>query len=346
MNASVRAALLTGLFSLVTLSVQAGSLSPDSREDLSEKDRKRVEKVIRPATAFDKPERFERMSAGATTSTKLINADAFSHSSANLEFAELERFLLGNGLFRKDWVSSPSSTQASDGLGPLEASTHRVRALRTYRYPGPDLKFPPLGLISIGSKVTVTGSATTRGLDYAVLSDGSAVVARHLAELDRIEKDWVAVAEEFLGTPYLWGGRTSLGLDCSALIQLAAQAGGYDVPRDSDMQQAHFSDAVVAQGCKPIGEPMKKSAGFINLKGNLFDSAIMKTSVISEEFRKRYLSNPDDPEAFEGVTAEDLVGLGFEDPVAQDISAKEAKGTSSPLAFGMRHSFKSSGELR
>ena len=51
---------------------------------------------------------------------------------------------------------------------------------------------------------------------------------------------------------------------------------------------------------KPIGEPMKKSAGFINLKGNLFDSAIMKTSVISEEFRKRYLSNPDDPEAFEG----------------------------------------------
>ena len=51
---------------------------------------------------------------------------------------------------------------------------------------------------------------------------------------------------------------------------------------------------------KPIGEPMKKSAGFINLKGNLFDSAIMKTSVISEEFRQRYLSNPDDPEAFEG----------------------------------------------
>ena len=51
---------------------------------------------------------------------------------------------------------------------------------------------------------------------------------------------------------------------------------------------------------KPIGEPMKKSAGFINLKGNLFDSAIMKTSVISEEFRHRYLSNPDDPEAFEG----------------------------------------------
>lgn len=51
---------------------------------------------------------------------------------------------------------------------------------------------------------------------------------------------------------------------------------------------------------KPISEPMVKAAGFLNLKGNLFDSAIMKTSVISEEFRNRYLSNPDDPEAFEG----------------------------------------------
>ncbi|TDH34469.1 dihydroxy-acid dehydratase [Pseudohoeflea suaedae] len=76
-------------------------------------------------------------------------------------------------------------------------------------------------------------------------------------------------------------------------------------------------DAITVNG-KPIGEnckerasenedvirtvaaPMMKSAGFMNLKGNLFDSAIMKTSVISEEFRKRYFSNPDDPEAFEG----------------------------------------------
>jgi dihydroxy-acid dehydratase len=51
---------------------------------------------------------------------------------------------------------------------------------------------------------------------------------------------------------------------------------------------------------RPVAEPLKKDAGFINLKGNLFDTAIMKTSVISEEFRKRYLSNPKDPEAFEG----------------------------------------------
>lgn len=127
---------------------------------------------------------------------------------------------------------------SSDGLGPVSAATHRVRALRTYRYPGPDLKFPPLGLVSIGSKVTVTGTAETRGLTYALLDDGSAVAAGHLVPLEARADDWVSVAEEFAGTPYLWGGRSSLGLDCSALVQLAAQAGGHDLPRDSDMQQA------------------------------------------------------------------------------------------------------------
>ncbi len=133
---------------------------------------------------------------------------------------------------------------SSDGLGPVTAATHRVRALRTYRYPGPDLKFPPLGLLSMGSKVTVTGETVTRGLTYAVLRDGSAVVAKHLVPLDAREDDWVAVAEELLGTPYLWGGRSSIGLDCSGLIQLAAQAGGIDIPRDTYMQEAEAGEEI------------------------------------------------------------------------------------------------------
>lgn len=52
---------------------------------------------------------------------------------------------------------------------------------------------------------------------------------------------------------------------------------------------------------RPVSNPLKKLAGFLNFRGNLFDSAIMKTSVISDEFRERYLSNPRDPDAFEGV---------------------------------------------
>ena len=89
------------------------------RTDLIPKDRKRVASVIRPATDFTKPEAFEAMSGGAATTTKLVNHDSFSQSSANLKFEEEETFKLGNALFRKLWVSSPSSTQASDGLGPL-----------------------------------------------------------------------------------------------------------------------------------------------------------------------------------------------------------------------------------
>lgn len=92
---------------------------PGPRTDLSEEDRLRVEKVTRPTTRFLAAEAFETMQGGAATSTKPVNGDAFSHFLANITFAEEERFKLGNALFRKFWVSSPSSTQASDGLGPL-----------------------------------------------------------------------------------------------------------------------------------------------------------------------------------------------------------------------------------
>lgn len=79
----------------------------------------RIKSIVRPTTDFSKPEKYERMSGGAATSRKQPSADAFSHSSANLELEQEMNFKLGNALFRKLWVSSPSSTQASDGLGPL-----------------------------------------------------------------------------------------------------------------------------------------------------------------------------------------------------------------------------------
>uniref|UniRef100_UPI003BA920A3 C40 family peptidase n=1 Tax=Stappia sp. TaxID=1870903 RepID=UPI003BA920A3 len=125
-----------------------------------------------------------------------------------------------------------------------ETPTHRVTALRSYRYPSPELKSPPLGLLSLGARVAVIGETVVRGLTYALLADGSAMVARHLAPLGARVDDWVSVAEMFLGTPYLWGGRSSLGLDCSALIQLAAAEAGILVPRDSDMQAGETGDAL------------------------------------------------------------------------------------------------------
>ena len=96
----------------------AGDL-PASRTDLTPEDLARVRAVTKPATDFAAPEPFEAMQAGAATSRKRVNRDAFSQSSANLTFEQERDFKLGNALFRKLWVSSPSSTQASDGLGPL-----------------------------------------------------------------------------------------------------------------------------------------------------------------------------------------------------------------------------------
>ena len=89
------------------------------RTDLSDKDLKRVEQVVQPAKQFETAEKFEAKSGGATTSTKAVNRDSFSQFSDNLSFEGEQDFKLGNALFRKLWVSSPSSTQASDGLGPL-----------------------------------------------------------------------------------------------------------------------------------------------------------------------------------------------------------------------------------
>jgi CxxC motif-containing protein (DUF1111 family) len=116
----LRFGLCCVLFSL-PVSAQSADLDFSStvRDDLSNKDLQRVEKITEPTQDFSKAERFEANQGGAATSTKIANRDAFSQFSANLDFKGEQDFKLGNALFRKLWVSSPSSTQASDGLGPL-----------------------------------------------------------------------------------------------------------------------------------------------------------------------------------------------------------------------------------
>jgi len=118
--------------------------------------------------------------------------------------------------------------------------THRVRALGTFLYPRADIKSAPFMHISMNAGLTVA----EMGSAFAKLEDGTFVPARHLAELDRFAPDFVAVGEAFLGVPYLWGGRTRLGVDCSGLLQLALHAGGIACPRDSDMQLAELGSAV------------------------------------------------------------------------------------------------------
>jgi hypothetical protein len=136
-----------------------------------------------------------------------------------------------------------------NALGTADvAATHKVTALRTLVFPGPAIKLPPLMALPLGARLTV---ARVQGV-FAVTQAGGFVPVTHLAPLDVMECDFVAVAERFLGTPYLWGGKTSFGLDCSALVQVALTACGVSCPRDSDMQEAALGAPVAWPGDRTL----------------------------------------------------------------------------------------------
>jgi len=126
----------------------------------------------------------------------------------------------------------------SASLGPSSGATHQVAALRTHAYPGPAIKLKPRMALSLGARLQVVANEG----DFAISEDGLYLWSRHLAELGACEADFAAIAERFLDTPYLWGGRTSEGIDCSGLVQAALTAAGVASPRDSDMQEQALGD--------------------------------------------------------------------------------------------------------
>ena len=134
------------------------------------------------------------------------------------------------------WLSA--NALAPPGAPP----THKVAALRTLVFPGPSIKLAPLEALPLGARVAVA----RREERMAVTQSGGYLPAVHLAPIDVYEADFVAVAERFLGVPYLWGGKTMLGLDCSGLVQIALAACGISCPRDSDMQEEALGSPLAA----------------------------------------------------------------------------------------------------
>ncbi|MGH1421265.1 MAG: NlpC/P60 family protein [Hyphomonas sp.] len=131
---------------------------------------------------------------------------------------------------RNDTQTAPNSPETASNC----TLSHKVCTARTHAYSAPDLKTRPLACLSLGSRVSVL---SVEG-DWANCGAVGWVHMRHLSPIATYESDPASVAERFVGTPYLWGGRESLGIDCTGLSQQAFEACGVLLPRDSDMQAA------------------------------------------------------------------------------------------------------------
>jgi cell wall-associated NlpC family hydrolase len=153
------------------------------------------------------------------------------------------------------WVRSRLVADGYEGYLPAAAlrppgppATHHVAVARTLAFPAPDFKRPPVAALTLGAQVRIVREDGR----YAVTDAGEHLIAAHLAPAGHREADPVAVAEKLLGAPYLWGGKSALGIDCSGLVQLAFGLCGKALPRDSGPQEKSAGAAV------DLGEPFRR----------------------------------------------------------------------------------------
>lgn len=115
--------------------------------------------------------------------------------------------------------------------------THRVKVLRTFRYSEPNIKSPMIGVLSMNAKIEAQAKEGRFLQDHL----GGYIIEDHTAIIEQCRDDIISTAHQFIGAPYLWGGRQSRGLDCSALVQNVFEQAGHSIPRDSGPQEKYFT---------------------------------------------------------------------------------------------------------
>ncbi len=226
----------------------------------------RAEAIIEATGAFDpritpaRPDLAAKHLAGSVEAQRFVEGKAYEISAAQAPLRSapahqaglLTEALKGERITIYDtsedgWAWGQLASDGYVGFVPASAvgavgpaATHKVAALRTFVFPGASIRLPPAETLSFGSRLVI---ARVEG-PFAVTASGGHVPVLHLAPVEAIETDFVAVAERFLGIPYLWGGKTSLGVDCSGLLQLALNACGIPCPRDTDMQERALGRAL------------------------------------------------------------------------------------------------------